>query len=97
MNVRVQLYPPLNNAAGQRQVEFALDAGATVQVLIDKLVERFGDEIHRFLFDNQGRIIPGWCAFINQRQPVYFNRPAAMRTPLADGDEIGILIALAGG
>jgi molybdopterin converting factor small subunit len=60
-------------------------------------VERFGDEIHRFLFDNLGRIIPGWCAFINQRQPVYFNRPEAMRTPLADGDEIGILIALAGG
>src|SRR5271157_1261185 len=97
MNVRVRLYPPLNNAAGQSQVEFALDAGATVQVLIDKLVERFGDEVHRFLFDNQGRIIPGWCAFINQRQPVYFNRPEAMRTPLADGDEIGILIALAGG
>ena len=97
MNVRVHLYPPLNNAAGQRQVELALDAGATVKVLIDKLVERFGDEIHRFLFDDQGRIIPGWCAFINQRQPVYFNRPEAMRTPLAEGDEIGILIALAGG
>ena len=97
MNVRVHLYPPLNNAAGQSQVEFALDADATIQVLIDKLVERFGDEIHRFLFDDQGRIIPGWCAFINQRQPVYFNRPEAMRTPLAEGDEIGILIALAGG
>lgn len=66
MNVRVRLYPPLNNAAGQSQVEFALDADATIQVLIDRLVERFGDEVHRFLFDNQGRIIPAWCAFINQ-------------------------------
>ena len=97
MNVRVRLYPPLNNAAGQNRVEFTLDADATLRVLIDEMVERFGDKVYHCLFDDGGRIISAWCAFINQRPPVHFNRPEAMLTPLADGDEIGILLALAGG
>lgn len=78
-------------------MELTLDAGATLQVLIDKLVERFGIKVHRCLFDDRGRIITAWCVFINKRPPVHFNRPEAMRTPLADSDEVSILLALAGG
>lgn len=97
MNVQVRLCPPLNNAAGQNRVELTLDARATLQALLDKLVERFGTGVHRCLFDDRGRIISAWCACINERPAVHFNRPEAMRTPLADGDEIWILLALAGG
>lgn len=97
MHMLVHLYPPLNNAAGQSRVEVTLEAGATLRTLLDELVERFGTGVHRCLFDDRGQLITAWCAFINQRPPVHFNQPEAVHTPLADGDEIWILLALAGG
>lgn len=98
MRIHVQLYPPLNNAAGRSRLEVVLDRDdVSLQSLIDKMVEQFGDQFRKLLYDDRGRIVGGWCAFINQKPPVHFNQPDALATPLSDGDEISFLLALAGG
>jgi molybdopterin converting factor small subunit len=98
MRIRVHLYPPLNNAAGRSRLEVALDRDDdSLQALIDKMVGQFGDRFRRLLYDDRGRIVGGWCAFINQKSPVHFNQPEALATSLRDGDEISFLLALAGG
>ena len=98
MRIRVHLYPPLNNAAGRSRLEVVLDPDDdSLQALIDKMVEQFGDQFRKLLYDDRGRIVGGWCAFINQKTPLHFNQPDALATSLCDGDEISFLLALAGG
>jgi molybdopterin converting factor small subunit len=98
MQVRVHLYPPLNNAAGRSRLEVVLDGDEdSLQTLIDKMVEQFGDKFRKLLYDDRGLIVGGWCAFINQKPPIHFNQPDALTTALCDGDEISLLLALAGG
>ena len=98
MRIRVHLYPPLNNAAGRSRLEVVLDPDDdSLQALIDKMVEQFGDPFRKLLYDDRDRIVGGWCAFINQKSPVHFNQPDALATALCDGDEITFLLALAGG
>jgi molybdopterin converting factor small subunit len=93
----VYLYPPLNNAAGKSRVEIALDDKNTIAGVIDELAKQFGPEFCKLLFDDRGLIIPGWCARINQQPPLHFNQPDALATEISDGDEISLLLALAGG
>jgi len=98
MQLRVHLYPPLNNAAGRSRLEVVLDGDDdSLQALIDKMVEQFGDQFRKLLYDDRGRIVGGWCAFVNQKFPVHFNQADALATALCDGDEISFLLALAGG
>lgn len=98
MRIRVHLYPPLNNAAGRSRLEVVLDGNdVSLQALIDKMVEQFGDQFRKLLYDDCGNVVGGWCAFINQNPPAHFNQPDALATSLCDGDEISFLLALAGG
>lgn len=96
MNLRIRLYPPLNNTAGRDRLELSLGDRVTIQALIDELVGRFGPEFRRHLYDDRDQFIPAWCAFINNRA-VHLNQPEALKTPLNDGDEVSLILALAGG
>ncbi len=97
MSIQVKLLPPLNTAAGRSQVEVPAEGLQTVEDLIRTLTQKFGGDFRRCLFSEDGRIIPAWCVFVNDRPPVHFNRPGALQTPLNDGEEVTFLLALAGG
>ncbi len=96
VNLSVHLYPPLNGAAGQDRVQIALEAPATVGDVLDALVARYGAEMRRYLYDASGRVVPAWTAFVGDA-PVQLNRDEALRTPVGDGDEIALILNLAGG
>jgi len=98
IEVEVHLLPPLSNTAGRERVKLKLQKGATVQEVIDGLIEQFDDpEFRLHLYDTEGRLIPSWRAFINGLPSANLGRPEDLATPLADGDEITFLLALAGG
>ncbi len=93
----VQLLPPLNSTAGRDRVSLTLRGEATIQGVIDGLLELFDDPRFRLhLYDTEGRLVPSWCAFINGR-PVPLSRGEGVKTPVAEGDEISFLLMLAGG
>lgn len=96
VNLSVHLYPPLNGAAGRDLVQLILDAPATVGDALQALIARYGAEMRRYLCDERGRIVPAWTAFVNDA-PVQLNRNEALRTPVNDGDELALILNLAGG
>ena len=96
MQVPVHLYPPLNNTAGQAHIQLTLAEQATIQMAVDRLIERFGPEMRRHLYDTEGRIIPAWSVFVNG-EPIQLNRPENLRTVLKDGDDLSFLMNIAGG
>jgi molybdopterin converting factor small subunit len=98
IEVEVRLLPPLSNTAGRDRVKLHLEAGATVRTVIDALLERFDDPQFRLhLYDTEGRPIPAWRAFINKQPAVRVATREGAATPVADGDEITLLLSLAGG
>ena len=96
MNLLVHLYPPLNNTAGQARIKLTLDGAVTIQTVVDALIEHFGPEMRRHLYDTEGRIIPVWSVFVNG-EPIQLNRPENLQTVLKDGDDLSFLMNIAGG
>ncbi len=92
----VHLYPPLNMAAGRSRVTLSLDVPAELGAVIGRLVEEFGPEFRRYLYDTDGRLIPAWAVFVNG-EPVQLNRPDSLATCVADGDELSFILNVAGG
>ena len=97
MEVEVQLLPPLCNTAGRNYVRLSLKGPGTMQKVVDALLEMFPDPgFRRHLYDTGERLVPAWCAFINGR-PAPLGRGPGLRTAVAHGDEISLLLNLAGG
>lgn len=96
MKLRVKLFPPLNNTAGQSQVTVELNGEATIQHVIDALVAEFGSQFRQHLYDDRGQIVPAWSVFVNHR-PVQLNRQENLNTPVQDGDELAFILNIAGG
>ena len=96
MQALVHLYPPLNNTAGLDRVQLTLVERATIQTVMDALIERFGSEMRRHLYDTENRIIPAWSVFVNG-EPIQLNRPEHLQTGLKDGDDLSFLMNIAGG
>ncbi|MGQ9676872.1 MAG: MoaD/ThiS family protein [Chloroflexota bacterium] len=96
MPLTIQLHPPLNNTAGRDWVDLALPEPPTVGGVLQVLVERFGPVFRRHLFDTEERLIPAWCVFINGR-PLQLNRPESLAIPVGEGDQLSIILNIAGG
>jgi molybdopterin converting factor small subunit len=96
VRVQVRLFPPLNSTAGRSLVQVSLDGQATIQTVIDALVEEYGPEFRRHLYDVEEQIIPAWSVFVGGR-PVQLNRPENLSTPIEAGDEVAFILNIAGG
>lgn len=96
MIVRLKLYSPLSDAARASELTLALQEPATLQTVVDTLTVRFGERMKRHLYDLDGRIIPSWAVFLNH-EIIPLNRPRALETEIAAGDELSFLLNIAGG
>ena len=81
MHVQVRLGAGLATAAGTRRLSVALPEGATVDTLLDRLRE----------------LEPEIAAGLGSALPVVRGTHAAHEQELSDGDEIALLIPVAGG
>jgi hypothetical protein len=52
--------------------------------------------MRQHLFDTEGRLIPSWAVFLNQRI-IMLNQPGALETPVFPQDEITFILNIAGG
>jgi molybdopterin converting factor small subunit len=96
VNVRLKLYPPLSDAAGAAEISLEVKDKAVLGDLVEALAARFGTGVRRHLFDTEGRIIPSWAAFLNQKV-VPFNQPGALKVPVKENDEVSFILNIAGG
>ena len=73
----------------------SLAPDGTLKELIEKLVEKWGDELAAVLVDSEnGEPLPHNIYLINSR---YTNVPEDLETPLHDGDEVTFIPPIFGG
>lgn len=96
MIVRLKLYSPLSDAAGTTELILAIEEPANLNTVVEALVARFGAEMKRHLYDIEDRIIPSWAVFLNN-DIIPLNKPNALDTEIAAGDELSFILNIAGG
>ena len=92
VNLKI-LLPTLPEAIGRKELEVEF-AGETVSDLIEHLVARYGREARKALCDEQGRLDPVIQVLLNGREWVTHDR---LDTALQDGDNVVLLMMMAGG
>ena len=81
MQVQVRLGPGLATAAGTRRMQVELPGEATVDALLTRV----------------GQLEPAIASALDSALPVVRGTHASRGQPLADGDEVALLIPVAGG
>jgi molybdopterin converting factor small subunit len=91
--VKVKLFANLREAAnGQRVVECVVDSPVSTTELLGKLVDAYGEKARQSLFDKEGGV---WQSIVIMRNgEMVRDRDAQVIGP---GDEIAILLPVAGG
>ena len=87
------LVPVLPEAIGRRDLEVEF-AGETVNDLIEHLVARYGRKARQALYDEKGQLDPVVQVLLNGKEWVTHDR---LDTALQDGDNVVLMIMLAGG
>jgi molybdopterin converting factor small subunit len=96
VEIRLKLFPPLSDTAGTSELKLVLEDRATLGALVETLVARYGNQMRQNLFDTEGRIIPSWAVFLNQRI-VPLNQPGALETAIHPQEEVSFILNIAGG
>jgi MoaD family protein len=94
MKVNLKIFlPVLPEAIGRKElgVEFA---GETVNDLIEHLVAQYGRKARQALCDEKGQLDPVVQVLLNGKEWVTHDR---LDTALQDGDNVVLMIMLAGG
>ncbi len=90
MSSTVKLAPLLRKSAGgQETVE--VNASSPLESLAD--LERQFPSVRRWLYDKQGDLRPEVIFFVNGERVF----PEELSRPLGDGDEVYLMLAIAGG
>jgi len=94
MRVRLKvLLPVLTEAMGRKELEVEF-AGETVNDLIEHLVARYGRKARQALYDEKGQLDPLIQVLLNGKEWVTHDR---LDTALQDGDNVVLMIMMAGG
>jgi len=96
VNLRLKLYPPLSDAAGAVEIILEVKEKARLGDVVEALAARYGNGMRRHLFDTEGRIVPSWAVFLNQKV-VPFNQPGSLNVPVKETDEVSFILNIAGG
>ena len=94
MKVHLKVFlPVLPEAIGRKELEVEF-AGETVNDLIEHLLSRYGRKARQALYDSEGELDPVIQILLNGERWVTHDR---LDTVLHDGDDVVIMLMLAGG
>jgi molybdopterin converting factor small subunit len=69
-------------------------SGTTVNDLIREVAEKYGRDVQKFLLDETGKLDMTLALMINKQEWIRHNQ---MERPLQDGDQVTIMMLVAGG
>ncbi|MFQ5857635.1 MAG: MoaD family protein [Anaerolineae bacterium] len=94
MRVHLKIFlPVLPEAIGRKELEMEF-AGETINDLIEHLVARYGRKARQALYDEKGELDPVVQVLLNGKEWVTHDR---LDTALQDGDNVVLMIMMAGG
>ena len=95
ITIKVQTILDLKKIVGAREVEISVPSGCTLQVLLEKMVDSWGDKLAARLFEpNSTNLFPYLRLMVNGRDIGFLD---GMNTRLKDEDEILIMPPVSGG
>ena len=95
MKVKLQTILTFKEILGTREAEISLPEGATIQGLLSRMKELWGDRLSSRLFlPGTDRLLPYITLTVNGRSVQFLN---GMETILHDRDEVLLLPPVAGG
>ena len=92
MSIKVNLFANLRQIAGEKQVAFDAEPGMCVSKLVEKLCERYGQDARNLLLNADGQLWDSIMIIINQETV-----SKGEDVPLSAGDEVSLLLPIAGG
>ena len=92
MQVTINYFAQVRQAAGVESERLALDQGVDIQTALLELARRHGDDFRALVLDRDGTVRPGLLTVVNGQSV-----SSPQEHPLADGDEISLISAVAGG
>ncbi len=92
--MKVNFYATLRPIVGQKTVELPIEDGATVQDVLETIVEKYPD-IRPELMDENGQLLGHVHLFINGRDAPYLEN--MMQTKIKPTDKIDVFPAVGGG
>ncbi len=94
MAIVANFYATLRPIVGSKRLELPLEAGATVQQVLDYLVQRY-PALRNELLDEHGNLYRHVHIFVNGRDVPYLEH--GMNTSLTASDVVDVFPAVAGG
>ncbi len=92
MQVTFNYFAQIRQATGVASEQLSLDEGADIQTVLVELAGRHGDDFAAVVLDQAGVVRPGLLTVVNGRSV-----PDPQKHPLAGGDEVSLISAVAGG
>lgn len=90
MQIGFHYFAQVRQAAGEETEQVQLGEDATLGSAIESIADRHGPDFRALLVTESGEVRPSLLLLRN-------NQAADRQTPLADGDTVSILSAVAGG
>ena len=95
MKVKLQTILTFKEILGARETEISLPEGTTIQGLLSRMKELWGDRLSSHLFHpGTDRLLPYITLMVNGRSVQFLS---GLETALHDGDEVLLLPPVAGG
>mgnify|MGYP000169498652 CR=1 FL=1 len=94
MKVKIRVFARLRELMKNRELEVELEDGATVNELLRKLVEIYGEKLKEYLFSMDGSLKNHFVIYING---VGLKEAGGICRILRNGDVVAILPPISGG
>ncbi|MEM2935715.1 MAG: ubiquitin-like small modifier protein 1 [Candidatus Bathyarchaeia archaeon] len=95
MKVKVRYFTTLRELARTIEEEIEMENGATLSDLLEKIVLKYGETAHNYLYDKEsGAVDPSIQFLING---VSMRNLQGVRTELKDGNVVAIVPPIGGG
>lgn len=95
MQVTVRFYATFREIAGEEELSLNLDDQTTVEVLLRKLFERYGDKLKNVLIDSSTGNLAKYVKIFKNGRDIDFL--GGLKATLSDGDLIVMFPPVAGG
>ena len=92
MQVTINYFAQVRQTTGVESEQVSLDDGINIQAALSELAGRHGEDFRAMVLEQAGNVRPGLLTVVNGQSV-----PNPQQHRLADGDEISLISAVAGG